>query len=136
MPQYRFDLQGPISPETPHFGWAEVRCNHCGRLPDALEPVLNAARMAEKVRALLGDRPMGVHSWYRCPEHNRSVGGAPDSQHLYGRALDFTVKHLSAREVARRLRRHLGDLLGGLGSYPGFVHIDHRPEGRGAYWRL
>jgi hypothetical protein len=33
--------------------------------------------------------PLIVTSGYRTPEHNRAVGGAPNSQHLYMRALDI-----------------------------------------------
>lgn len=32
--------------------------------------------------------PWTVTSWWRSPEHNRSVGGVDDSQHLIGTAFD------------------------------------------------
>lgn len=119
-----------------HFTWEEARCNCCGRLPDKSAAVKNAARMMEEIRTLLGDQPVRVNSWFRCPAHNTRIGGASDSQHLHGRAVDFTVKNLEPRQVAKRLRGFLGggDLIGGLGSYPGFTHADNRPDGRGAYW--
>jgi uncharacterized protein YcbK (DUF882 family) len=38
----------------------------------------------------LVDPSARVTSWYRDADHNRSVGGSPQSQHLYGFALDIT----------------------------------------------
>jgi uncharacterized protein YcbK (DUF882 family) len=107
-------------------------------LPDNLDSVVNAARMAQKCRGILGDRSMTVNSFFRCEQHNKAVGGASNSQHKYGRALDVVTSGLSARSVADKLRPHLGTgkTIGGLGCYEdsGFVHIDNRPDGRGAYW--
>jgi zinc D-Ala-D-Ala carboxypeptidase len=49
---------------------------------------LVAAAM-EKIRTLLGDRPIAVHSGYRSPEVNRAVGGVVTSAHCHGLACDF-----------------------------------------------
>jgi hypothetical protein len=49
---------------------------------------LVAAAM-EKIRMLLGDRPIAVHSGYRSPEVNRAVGGVVTSAHCAGLACDF-----------------------------------------------
>lgn len=60
---------------------------------DPNESVLSVLRKTavgmERVRALLGNRPINVHSWYRCPSLNSAVGGVHDSQHLTGEAVDF-----------------------------------------------
>ena len=32
-----------------------------------------------------------ISSWYRTPEHNRRVGGHPESQHLAGLAIDVVL---------------------------------------------
>ena len=49
---------------------------------------LVAAAM-EKVRTLLGDKPIAVHSAYRSAEVNRAVGGVVTSAHCHGLACDF-----------------------------------------------
>ena len=36
-------------------------------------------------------RPIRIVSGYRCQQHNAAVGGAPRSQHLYGKAADLVV---------------------------------------------
>lgn len=43
--------------------------------------------------------PIHINSGYRSPEHNKAVGGAANSQHVYGEACDFT-----GRDFKRLLR--------------------------------
>lgn len=47
------------------------------------------AAVMERVRTLLGDKPIVVHSGYRSPEVNRAVGGVVTSAHCFGLACDF-----------------------------------------------
>jgi len=47
------------------------------------------ATAMEKVRKLLGDKPIAVHSAYRSAEVNRTVGGVVTSAHCHGLACDF-----------------------------------------------
>jgi hypothetical protein len=49
----------------------------------------------QQIRFGLG-RPLVVSSSFRSPEHNRDVGGAPFSRHLYGDAVDVDVDQSSA----------------------------------------
>jgi uncharacterized protein YcbK (DUF882 family) len=134
-----------------------------GRLPYGPTPVglgrvvmtprINARRHAahlEHLRALVNDyreaddlEPTGIRvlSWARSYGHNRAVGGARDSQHLYFLATDI------AREEIRRLLPFNGgpavfDRLldqvfarGGVGYYAaGNRHCDSR--GRRARWTV
>lgn len=55
----------------------------------AVESMQQAAIGMELVRHALGDKPLHVDSWYRCPALNRAVGGAANSAHMYGWAVDF-----------------------------------------------
>ena len=47
------------------------------------------AAALEKVRTLLGDKPIAVHSAYRSADVNRAVGGVVTSAHCHGLACDF-----------------------------------------------
>ena len=44
----------------------------------------------EKIRTLLGDKPVIISSGYRSPSLNSAVHGSPNSQHVKGEAVDFT----------------------------------------------
>lgn len=49
-----------------------------------------AEKLLDPVRAMWGS-PLTVNSGYRSPAVNRTVGGAPHSQHLRGEAADITA---------------------------------------------
>jgi uncharacterized protein YcbK (DUF882 family) len=86
------------------------------------EPALDAL---QRLRDLLG-RPLIVRSGYRSEAHNRAVGGAPRSRHLFGTAfdIDMTGHDPTAFEAAARSVGFLG-----FGFYPrlSFIHIDLGP---------
>jgi zinc D-Ala-D-Ala carboxypeptidase len=94
---------------TEHFTWAEaVVTNHRSidnTIDNAqvLDNIPKTATKLEKVRALLGV-PILVSSWYRCPELNAAVGGAKNSDHLIGAAVDFIAPQLGTPfEVAKKI---------------------------------
>lgn len=43
--------------------------------------------------------PIIVSSGYRCPELNRKIGGAKNSQHIYGTAADIKPKEGTVKEL-------------------------------------
>jgi hypothetical protein len=47
------------------------------------------AAVMERIRTLLGDRPIVVHSGYRSKQVNQAVGGVATSAHCSGLACDF-----------------------------------------------
>jgi zinc D-Ala-D-Ala carboxypeptidase len=49
----------------------------------------------DKIRFILGNRPIHVNSWYRPQSVNKSVGGAEDSRHQYGDAVDIRSNYCS-----------------------------------------
>jgi zinc D-Ala-D-Ala carboxypeptidase len=54
--------------------------------------IANLVRMAafmERIRTLLGDHPIAVHSGYRSPQVDSAVGGVITSAHCHGLACDF-----------------------------------------------
>lgn len=72
--------------------------------------------------------PFYITSGYRCPKHNKAVGGTENGPHTTGRAVDITLSSEHAAQVIE-----LGFQKGyikGLGvSYPNrsvvkFIHID------------
>jgi hypothetical protein len=130
-------MNGPST----NLSWEELRCHDAARTPypDAFLTdgrLSELAALFEEVRALLGGNPLRILSAYRTPDHNRKIGGAPNSQHVQGRALDFTHPEMAPAQVVAVLKRAkvsgLLPSLGGLGLYRRFVHIDTRrpPEGR------
>jgi len=60
------------------------------------------AILLEGVRRILGNKPILVSSGYRCPQLNKVVGGASNSQHLYGQAADFTCPDFGTPEAVIR----------------------------------
>lgn len=84
----------------------------------------------DKIRERVG-RPVYIESGYRCEDHNREVGGVPNSQHVLGTAADITVDDISIDELADIAKECGAD---GVGRYYGlqFVHIDVR--GYDAEW--
>lgn len=110
---------------TPHFHWmTEAACKHCGRVP-GLEVVQETAEWLERLREGLGGFPLHVTSWCRCPVHNQAVGGAPQSYHVKGMAVDFVVRGLTLLETQKRCRQlWVQGKIGGLGIYTGWTHAD------------
>ena len=75
-----------------------------------------------------------ITSGYRPKTYNIAVGGAPESQHIYGRAVDITIVNTHPREICK-----ISEALGfnGVGCYDygngaGFAHVDTRSYK--SYW--
>jgi hypothetical protein len=56
-----------------------------------------AQQVVQPIRDKIG-LPFNLTSWYRCPALNKAVGGQPNSAHLSGMAIDFTVEGHTAME--------------------------------------
>lgn len=107
---------------SPHFNEDEFRCRHCGELPaEGIAPDLISK--LETLRGVVG-KPLIVTSGYRCPTHNKAVGGATKSQHVLGTAADISARGIGVDELARAAEQ-VG--FGGIGRYQNFVHVDVRP---------
>lgn len=86
-------------PLSPHFMLSEFTVSAAATragLPNEHLAIheRNMTRVAvvmERVRALLGDVPIVIHSGYRSPAVNKLIGGSKTSAHMQGLAVDFTA---------------------------------------------
>ncbi|WP_051563731.1 D-Ala-D-Ala carboxypeptidase family metallohydrolase [Enterovibrio calviensis] len=78
----------------------------------------------ELVRRLFG-KPMRVTSGYRCEAYNKKVGGAKNSMHLTGNAVDIACTDSSDRARLIRLGLHAGM---SIGIREDMIHFDIRPH--------
>ena len=110
-----------------NFSWGEFTKN-LTRVPQSEKVVDAISKLAyylEEVRSDFGQPSIVINSGYRPPGINAAVGGASNSQHLYGAAADIVVSGIRPREVYRRLDKKHGSR-GGLASSNSFTHIDLR----------
>lgn len=106
-----------------NFNEREFACRHCGAVH--IEPEL--IKRLQALRDVLG-KPITVTSGYRCPAHNKAIGGAKQSRHMQGQAADLVVPGLTPAQVAAAADQ-VG--LGGIGVYKsGFTHVDIGPKRR------
>lgn len=83
-----------------HFTWYEAVHSQTAErhkitnIPSQAEEnnIYYCAAQMEHIRTILGNNPIIVTSWYRNEKTNRLVGGSPNSAHLQGLAVDFSVK--------------------------------------------
>jgi len=79
--------------------------------------------------------PLFVNSGYRSPEHNKSIGGSINSQHLTGKAADIRSNEYTPKQIKKKIEEliKVGRMKqGGLGLYSTFCHYDIR--GNKARW--
>ena len=67
--------------------------------------------------------PFSPNSAYRTPTHNKSVGGATKSNHIYGRAVDIPAKKgVTPKQLYDYVDKMFGDW-GELGIYSWGIHV-------------
>ncbi len=101
-----------------YFSVEELQCPCCKKMP------MNEHFMAKlvAVRRELGI-PIHINSGYRCPKHNKDIGGRAASKHLLGRAVDIGMTMSEADQI-RLLRSCIERGLTGIGVRKTFVHFD------------
>ena len=122
-----------FQPSASNFTWAEFTKGGT-RIPvnaTVTQRIVKLCKYMDEVRTFLGSRPIRITSGYRDPVSNRYVGGARDSRHMYGDAVDFWVEGMDVVDVFYKLKTY--HPRGGLAVGRGFVHLDMRP-GAPARW--
>lgn len=77
-------------------------CGRCGGFP--VEPSEKLMRLADKVREHF-NAPMTPSSTVRCQAHNDELpGSVPNSYHVKGKAMDFSVRGFAASSVLPYVR--------------------------------
>ncbi len=128
-------MNGP----SKHLTWKELACKDGTPYPEIWKTTraVKLAAAFEMIRETFGDKPITVLSAYRTPEWNRKIGGARNSQHMEGRALDLRppngTKVYDFYRVIKAIAPDCG--IKGIGLYKTFVHIDIRPTTNTAYWK-
>lgn len=105
---------------SPHFSKWEFRDRRTGEVK--VDPRLVAH--LEVLRCWAGSKPLRIVSGYRSPATNAAVGGAKNSEHLYGRAVDIPRGYATVQQA-----RDAGFTgIGRVGTWA--THVDVRPGPR------
>ena len=100
-----------------HFKKQEFNCPDFGRNEMSEQFV----RLLDDMREQIGE-PVSIASGFRCPLHNKAVGGKPDSAHLRGLAADIIAENSAMRyKIVNYAITHSVKRIG-IGK--SFVHID------------
>jgi len=137
MAQITLAMAAPKPPGTTHFKVAnfispnDAKAMAVGVPSRYYKNLKNLMTRLEKVQEKIGGIPLIIRSGYRSPAHNRAVGGAARSQHLYAKAADIYVQGyaISTYDLAKAIFEdaELKALFGGygLGSNTN-LHVDIR----------
>ena len=119
-------IDGLIQVRSPGFTWAEATKGG-SRLPTTEAEVAGIEAIAlalAPVREKFG--PLRITSWLRPSAVNRAVGGARNSWHIRGNAVDLYPVNISVWELQKwAVDNWQGGV--GTGAHRGFVHLDLRP---------
>jgi uncharacterized protein YcbK (DUF882 family) len=119
---------------TEHFTWHEALwlpqwkrlANESDGLTEEIKQnLIGVFTKMVLIRDLVG-KPINIHCAFRPTAYNLLVGGAKSSQHLTGKAVDFSVKGMSCDDVRELLKKHYQEYKIRLEWLPKslWVHID------------
>jgi len=129
--------------ELPNFTWSEITRQWGGNYGKPIDEELhkNIYRVAKQLQVIRDyiELPIYITSSYRNEVFNEMCGGVKNSLHLQFKALDFYIKTYQMFDyiaLGHALRTGLilpVAMLGGVGVYNSFIHID---SGRRRDWGL
>lgn len=106
-----------------HFHTTEFECRcklaSCKKQKISLELVRRLDRLRDALNS-----PIRIHSGYRCPEHNKAVGGVRGSTHTKGWAVDCSA----SRQTVLEIKPHAERLFKAIGVASNFIHLDLRDD--------
>ena len=95
---YKYDDASPISE---HFRASEFRCK-CGKPHDFLLAD-ELVRNLERLRSELNCKSVHVSSGYRCPAHDKAVGGKGNGKHTQGLAADVICYGQDGQPISSKI---------------------------------
>lgn len=108
--------------DSKYFKLDEFRCKcGCGQA-NIKQELIDKLTIAREMAGVPFDIRRG--SGYRCKSHNKAVGGANDSQHLYGTAVDIPC--FNSIDRFKIINSLLRAGFTGIGIAKNFVHGDIR----------
>jgi hypothetical protein len=120
-------------PGSVHFRWKEaIYCKEWRVCvfpsDDQVKEIIKVASIMDSIRNSFG-KPVVIHSWLRPPVYNKLINGAPQSWHMKGGAVDFSITTLNCDEVRASLVKLLDHLNIRMERLDGsnWIHIDTRP---------
>ncbi len=115
-----------------NFMLDEYGCK-CGCKTELEDVSANLIYQMQKLRDQFS-LPIKIASGYRCPAHNKKIGGAKNSQHMKGKAVDIDVSNLSSGARYRLIQLAFGfGVFKGIGIGSGKLHLDVR-SGEPVFW--
>lgn len=127
---YKFDDTTLI---TPHFNAKEFRCK-CGKVHEfGISNEL--VDKLEKLYAALNCSKIIVTSGYRCPTHDKNVGGSGTGQHTLGNAADICCYGQDGQPISSKIVCQKAQDIGftGIANITAayiYTHVDVRPNGK------
>lgn len=133
---YIYWKKGELKHLSQHVLTSEVECRRC-ELGSVQKISKNLLKKFEMVRSDFGG-PIRITSAYRCSTHNKVIGGAKNSQHIYGNALDLQPLNFSSSSQLERLFSSCEKYFSSIGDarkrskslLSNFVHVDTRTDHR------
>jgi uncharacterized protein YcbK (DUF882 family) len=104
-----------------YFTLDEFECSCCqeNEMKEEFLERLDEARALSSV-------PFVITSGYRCPEHNKAIGGVTGSSHTKGWAADIACP--SSRHRWNIISSLIAAGFDRIGVSDGFVHVDYDPD--------
>lgn len=114
---------------TRNFSEKELSCP-CGDCDSKVD--YDFLLLLQSLRTNCG-HALTINSAFRCPAHNKKVGGTKSSQHLKGTAVDISTKGWTAEKKHKLMKLAFAMGFKGVAQGKSFIHLDMR-SGKTSTW--